>query len=568
MSLINRPSRFGKTMLLDMCHEFFRINPQNPEDSSYQKELFKGTQILDDKEFCDEYMGKWPVVYVSFKNVKASNFKDALLLVAEDISKAAKEHAYLLNSDKLTEYDKEHLQELINYSSIKNDTHLQCTLIFSLKYLSDMLRDHYGKKSFILMDNYDAPLDNAYLGGFYKEMSDLLHNMCSTALKENSSLKQGIMTGTLWGFQLGIFSGFNNVIIYYLTGRVGRLKDVFCLSEDEVHKLLEYYSLTEYATAVKEWYGGYFVDKNEGYRIPDVISFCDRAIKARKMGQESSMSPSLFNSKEAGDDDWFLEEFFSKLNGNDVDLVQHLLEGEDVEISVKEQAYYIDLVERPSSKIYWSLLLFNGYVTAIKSEYNYSWCNYDCTVRIPNRQMWMRFKKCVDEYNQKKNVERPENCDLVKHLCSCDRREVRFAIEIKLGEYLVAPEFKKKTTPLDFYVLSIKDLLSSCASSISNFKSHVSAVDGSAQIMFCSAETGIVMELKLVDEAELQEKSEEPLFGLKTKILRKTAKEALAQIDIKKYDDIFESSRVKKVNCYGGAFYKRECLFECETKEI
>ncbi len=208
--LIARPRRFGKSLSMDTFYQFLRINAADPDDLSLQDSIFKDTKIYEDREFCHDFMGRFPVISVSFKEVEGNYYKEAVSRLAQTIVSLAEEHKYLLKSNKLDDLDKNNLLKLLNYDVLMKDPEYGA-LCFSIKTLSRLLFLHFNRQVIVLIDEYDVPISKAYDGGYYQEMVKLIRGMLSSALKDYSLIFKAILSGCLRVSKESIFTGFNNV---------------------------------------------------------------------------------------------------------------------------------------------------------------------------------------------------------------------------------------------------------------------------------------------------------------------------------------------------------------------
>lgn len=264
INLFTRPRRFGKTLNLSMLRSFFEIGAD--------KELFNGLYITKNQKLCEEYMGRYPVIFISLKGVEGLTYEEAEDRMAELIGCEAERFDFLLDSDKLSANDKMRFKALITldngqYSMNKN------MLIASLKLLSQLLYKHYSQKAIILIDEYDVPLDKAFQNGYYKEMVSLIRGMFGSALKTNEALQFAVLTGCLRISKESIFTGLNNFKILSITD--SRFDEQFGFTEAEVRELLSYYKLDSHLKAAKEWYDGYHFGDADVYCPWDVINYVD-----------------------------------------------------------------------------------------------------------------------------------------------------------------------------------------------------------------------------------------------------------------------------------------------------
>ena len=265
VNLFTRPRRFGKTLNMSMLRYFFEIGTD--------ESLFDGLYIKNNKKICDEYMGKFPVIFISLKNVEGLDFETALYRFVEIIGREAERFYFLLDSEKLTVNEKERYKTLIRLDNGRYSMDVNI-LASALRLLSELLYKHYGKKTIIIIDEYDVPLDKAFQNGYYREMVSLIRAMFGDALKTNDFLQFAVLTGCLRVSKESIFTGLNNFKVLSIADT--RFDEQFGFTDEEVQTLLESYGLLEHISETKEWYDGYHFGDADVYCPWDVINHVDR----------------------------------------------------------------------------------------------------------------------------------------------------------------------------------------------------------------------------------------------------------------------------------------------------
>lgn len=243
VNLFTRPCRFGKSLNMSMLRYFFEIGTD--------KTLFDGLHIMQRKDLCDEYMGRFPVVFLTLKGVDGLTFEKATNKLIKIVALEAERFIFLKNSDKLTDNEKQRYCALVKMQDGKYAMD-EDTLESALQTLSELLYRHYGQKVVILVDEYDVPLDKAYQNGYYKEMVSMIRSLFGEALKTNEFLQFAVLTGCLRVSRESIFTGLNNFKIFSITD--ARFDEQFGFTEDEVGKMLKDYHLEEHLAEMKEWY--------------------------------------------------------------------------------------------------------------------------------------------------------------------------------------------------------------------------------------------------------------------------------------------------------------------------
>ena len=280
VNLFTRPRRFGKSLNMDMLKTFFEIGT----DPS----LFEGLEISKEAAICQQYMGKYPVISLSLKDVEGMDFQTAYGMLGVVVSEEAGHLEFLLESDKLTQADKKKLNRLI-----EGDFEKAFYLYNSLKLLTQLLFKHYGNPAIILIDEYDVPLDKAYQNGYYPEMVNLIRSVFSQVLKTNKNLYFAVITGCLRIAKESIFTGLNNFKVYTISNPV--CAQYFGFTDTEVRAMLEYYGVEDRFADIKEWYDGDHFGSVDVYCPWDVINQCDKlrakkTLKWKLIGRIAAMS--------------------------------------------------------------------------------------------------------------------------------------------------------------------------------------------------------------------------------------------------------------------------------------
>lgn len=265
INLFTRPRRFGKSLNMSMLKYFFSFG--------CDPELFQGLAVAEERELCEHYMGKFPVISITLKNAEAQNFKKAQALLCSIIGSEALRFQFLMDSERLSAEEKERYRRLIHTDadSLQEFPMSDDVLKGSLRTLSQLLCRHYGQKAILLIDEYDVPLDRAQQNGYYDEMVDLIRSMFGQALKTNESLQFAVLTGCLRIAKESIFTGLNNLNVISITDDL--FHEHFGFTDAEVKALLEYYGLHDKYSDLKEWYDGYRFGETSIYCPWDVIKF-------------------------------------------------------------------------------------------------------------------------------------------------------------------------------------------------------------------------------------------------------------------------------------------------------
>ena len=567
--LFTRPRRFGKTLLISVFDSFLKINPEKPFDNSKQLELFKGTKILEDKEFCDKFMGQCPVIAVSLKDMEADTFEEAYKMFADIVWDVSKRYFYLLNSNKLDESDKVILRQLtdINYlEDINNSQRVKN----SLKNLATFLYKEYGRQPILLIDEYDVPLAKAsyhdlddkrrhkkepdYEPTFHKRMVTLMSGFLGV-LKNNigneSPISKTVITGCLKVAKNSIFTGVNNLNVNTVISTDMDLTGIIGFTKDETYKFLEDYEMDDYATDVKNNYDGYkFCDK-EMFCPWDVVNFIKEnyknnlnghaeLVKANNYWANSTSSPALY-------------EYLGFLTDNDNQKMQDLVDGKSISFNLNESMNY-DTLSEHNSDDFWSLLLHTGYLTLDWEKTDEaelakdSKTNKNVVARIPN----LEILDCFDSNIKARfsNVVKKDNLalNISNALLEGNVDFVHDKLGSLLRSFVSVRDTATKAPHENYYPGFLNGIFTNCKDNLGEYHSNYESGDGYADITFnnLGGTKACVIEIKVCKEKESRTKK---------------ANEAIEQILEKHYADaIFEDENITSVNAVGIAFSGKNCF--------
>ena len=343
VTLFTRPRRFGKTLNMTMLKYFFEYGADPA--------LFDGLAISKETDLCERYMGKYPVVFVTLKDMEGDDFRTACSMAASAIRWEAARFDFLSTSPALTEDEKEQYAKLCRWDMNQD------TLAGSLRTLCQLLWKHYGQKVILLIDEYDVPLQKAFYRGYYDKMVQLVRSMFSQAIKTNDSLELAVLTGCLRISKESIFTGMNNLRV--LTVADSRCAAYFGFTDGEVQEMLAYYGLSDAYEAVKEWYDGYHFGEKEVYCPWDVINYVDLLLA------NPNAQPQNYWANSSGND--AVTEFVRRLDtGSLRQELQLLVEGGTVRRKIRPELTYRDMYN--SVENLWSLLYMTGYLTGGPAE--------------------------------------------------------------------------------------------------------------------------------------------------------------------------------------------------------
>jgi hypothetical protein len=354
--LLPRPRRFGKTLNLSMLRYYFE---KYADDHS---NLFSGLQIEEEGKDYLNKQGKYPVIDITFKDIKEENWDKAKLKLKKMIAREYKRHRYLLQSNQLDEYDKEFFNKILS---------LEANIAFyeeALKDLSDYLAAYHDEKVIILVDEYDQPIQSAYTNDFYDKMINFMRNFLSGGLKNNSALEKGVLTGILRVAKESIFSGLNNLVVSSLLDK--EYSEYFGLLEEEVEEIFAYYKLDYELEEIKDWYNGYNFGNQTVYNPWSIINCIRKDGEAAPYWANTSSNDLIKN---------LIIEGSSELK-SDLEL---LIKGGGVNKKIDENIVFSDIDKK--SNLIWSFLLLSGYLRANNQERKAG--RLHCDLDIPNKEV-------------------------------------------------------------------------------------------------------------------------------------------------------------------------------------
>ena len=510
VNLFTRPRRFGKTLNMSMLKCFFEIGTD--------KSLFDDLRVSEEKELCEKYMGKYPAVFVSLKDVDGLTFEDAYDMLREIIRKECVRLQFLMDSDALTDAEKEPMKRLLGNRpervDIKNSLALLCSL----------LEKHYGQKPILLIDEYDVPLDKAYYHGYYPQMIDLIRAMFQAALKTNSSLFFAVLTGCLRVSKESIFTGLNNLKVCSISDV--KFDEFFGFTDEEVRVMLSAYGLENHYEETRTWYDGYRFGGQDVYCPWDVINYCDDLLSNPRQ------KPRAYWMNTSGND--MVRRLIDRsTNGTTQMEIERLIAGETITKTLNEQLTHNEV--DASIENIWSLLYMTGYLTAV----DYPDGNrYE--LRIPNREVRQIYmQQVLSWFNHKVESETDKLTNLYAAFETGDTETIKEILDEQLLDTVSFYDARES-----FYHGFLLALLSTCANW--NVSSNIETGKGRSDILVSRKDRkiGFVVEVKDVKDEEK---------------LESACEAALRQIDERDYTAILRRFRVKEIHKYGIAFWDKEC---------
>ena len=517
VTLFTRPRRFGKTLNMDMLRTFFEKT--NEDTSKY----FKDKKIWEQGEYYHSFQGKYPVIFITLKDVKHNSWDNTFANIGSIISSEYCRHSDLSKSPKLDKKQKDFYDKMVSEKFSAVD------LERSLLYLSEMLKKHYGEGAVIIIDEYDTPIQSGHTSGFYDDVIAFMRNLLSGCFKDNKSLAFGFLTGILRVAKESIFSGLNNLTINSVLDN--KYSEYFGFTANEVKEMAAYYSAPDKFDEVCEWYDGYRFGKTDIFNPWSVINYFSNDCEPRAFWLSTGSNDIIGEIIKEADN-----EIYERLSS--------LVNGGSFTTYIDTSVIYPQIKNNPSS-IY-SFLLMAGYLKVVKSSVSISG-DFMCEVALPNKEISLVYRKEI--------LQKLEN--IIPQATAIAVEEAIFSGNGEKLRDIISNFFIQSVSAFDaagenFYhgfMLGVCALFGN-----SYVTSNRESGDGRYDIALSpkvSNLPGIIIELKAeknCNENELQE----------------LAKTALKQINDKKYDTELKSKGVKTIYKYGVAFSGKHVAVEAE----
>ena len=524
VNLFTRPRRFGKTLNMSMLKCFFEIG-SDPA-------LFDGLKIAQEKELCEKYMGKFPVISVSLKSVDGQKYDSAVAALRTVLGNEAMRFRFLKESKKLSEEEKEAYASLIKIGSGEGGLYAMTEEVAAsaLKTLSQLLEKHYGQKVILLIDEYDVPLDKAFQGGYYDEMVSLIRNLLGNALKTNDSLYFAVLTGCLRISKESIFTGLNNLKVHTISDV--RYDEYFGFTNADVDEMLTFYGLSSYKDVIRDWYDGYRFGDTDVYCPWDLINYCDELLAA------PGTPPKNYWANTSGNG--LILRLLEKADQTTKDEVEELLNGGKITKRVRQELTYRDIEDSVGNV--WSVLYATGYLTGRHVD------QADADIFrlwIPNGEIHKLFYELVEDWFREVTQSDTER---INRFCAAFSAGDINTIQEMLNDYLwdsisVRDTAVRRNMKENFYHGMLLGLLRSQGSWL--VKSNAEMGEGYSDISIQTPDrVGMIIELKYAEDGNLEA----------------ACAKALNQIEEKKYAEGLKRRGVKKMMKYGIAFCEKECM--------
>ena len=524
VNLFTRPRRFGKSLNMSMLKCFFEVGTDPA--------MFEGLKIMQEKELCEKYMGKFPVISISLKGVDGRSFESASAALRTIIGNEAARFRFLNSSARLTDDEKEAYAQLTEVGASQGGIYTMTEKVAtaSLKTLSQLLSRHFGQKVILLIDEYDVPLDKAFQAGYYDEMVSLIRNMLGNVLKTNDSLYFAVLTGCLRISKESIFTGLNNLKVHTISDV--RYDEFFGFISTDVDEILNFYGLSSYKGVLRDWYDGYRFGNVDVYCPWDVINYCDELLA------DPIAPPKNYWANTSGND--LILRLLKKADQTTKEEVEELINGGKITQKIKQELTYRDVDD--SVENVWSVLYATGYLTGKHVEQ----ADADIfSLWIPNGEIHKLFSDLVQDWF--KEVTRSDSAR-INRFCAAFPAEDAETIQDMLHDYLwdsisVRDTAVRTNMKENFYHGMVLGLLRSQGNWL--VKSNAETGEGYSDISIQTPERiGIVIELKYADNGNLEA----------------ACAEALKQIEDRKYVEGLKRRGAKKVIKYGMSFCEKECM--------
>ena len=571
--LFTRPRRFGKTLLISMFDSFLKINPEKPFDNSKQLELFKGTNILEDKEFCDKFMGQCPVIAITLKKVEGTNFNELYESFASAVYDVALRYSYLKNSNKLDKSDKEELENLTTKSYLLRIENQQ-TVKDALRTLSRLLYKEYGRRAILLIDEYDVPLATAsyrdrvnkvlyknrpdFVADCHEKMVALMKgffDLLKTTPGDEGAISKAVITGCLKVAKNSLFTGVNNFKVNTVLSTNKDLTGIIGFTKDETLKFLKDYELENFSEKVKEHYDGYkFCDK-EMFCPWDVVNFIDENYKYNLNGETDSIRTNNYWLGTTSDKS--LYDYLGYLTDTDNQKMQDLVDGKSISFKLNESMNY-DTLSEHNSDDFWSLLLHTGYLTLDWEKTDEAELskdgktNKDVFARIPNLEILECFSSNIKERFSSDFKEHNLHNKLVDAFSCGNQKEIYDIFFDMLQKYVSIRDTATKAPLENYYHGFLNGIFTSCEKLVLEYHSNYESGNGYPDITFKAERNtkAVIIEIKATS-------NEEDMDELATN--------ALSQIEEKNYAQPFiKQSKITEIYAYGLVFCKKDCLVFCK----
>ena len=513
VNLFTRPRRFGKTLNMSMLRYFYEISDED------RSRLFAGTKIMDAGEKYIEEMGQYPVISLSLKSMKQASYKSAFYCLKEDISREFNRHRNLSEGIETEEIR-------LKYHRFAAGTAEDDEYLTALKFLSECLYFFYGRKTVILIDEYDVPLENAYFNGFYDRMVVLIRSLFESALKTNDTLEFAVVTGCLRISKESIFTGLNNLNVVSIMDTT--YAEHFGFTQSEVDQILKHYGLEKNHSAVKTWYDGYQFGDTEVYNPWSVISYVNSCYKDKNALLKPYWSNTSSNS--------IVRTLVERADLSVKQEIEALIEGKTITKPIHQDITYDDMDSTQDNL--WNFLFFTGYLKKISEHQDGEEILVE--MAIPNSEVRYIYKNTVLRWFEEK-TKKKELSPLYESILDGDREKMAEILSENLMETISFYDYQES-----YY----HGFLAGMLKNIGNYivLSNRESGNGRPDIVLKYPSVrgkAVILEIKVARTyQELESKCDE----------------ALRQIDEQKYEEALRQEGYSNILKYGIAFYRKECM--------
>ena len=554
VTLLLRPRRFGKTLSMSMLQNFLELNYADPQDRSRQERLFNQFEVYDNKELCDRHMGRYPVISISLKDVDGDDFEDAMDSMKALLYNLFDKYSFLLESDKQREASKNSLRRKIdicsdddlNMSNADDRRKLKGIAKDSLKFLSRMLYHEYGLKSVIIVDEYDVPLQKAKAKSkkktspdeldYYDRMLGVIRGMLSTALKTNSFMKKGFVTGCLKIAHQSIFTGINNFNDYGI--KDAPYSTFIGFTKAETEELLKNCGMENRANDVMKWYDGYKMAGGDMLCPWSVLNFLSRALAPEN--DPATFVPESYWANSSGND--AIEICMKHPDPDDTQRLQNLIDGKTEVITLSEFTTYPEIKNDTDFDTFATMMLHTGYFTYASRPVP---SDDMAEIRIPNEEVRNCFKKKAERMFSKRNPEWAQGaCSLRDALFAGDAPKVQNVINDMLINFISVRDASHES----FYHGFMTGVLSIATSNEIQMTSNHESGDGFHDLILTNDNdlSAAILEFK-------KAKDKRPVTRLEL------CDKAIEQINVNRYDFNLKQDGYGRILKYGIAFHGKSC---------
>ena len=512
VTMITRPRRFGKTLAMSMLESFFDIRKAS-------KVLFEGLDIMSHQSLCEEWMNKWPVIFVSFRQVDGLDFDSACAMLSSVIAELFNEHLYLLDDERITEYQRK------TFRNIAAGEATQTELKNSLRLLTTLMNLYYDRQVILLIDEYDVPIAKANAGGYYRQMLDMMKGLMQ-ALKDNCALKFAVVTGCLKIAKESIFTGTNNFVSDSVAD--SRLTEYFGFVQSEVDEILKDADIFNQSENIRKWY--------DGYHFGDVDVYCPWDVMNYVLDLQRKPDAKPLSYWKNTSDNAIIRSFIDYAGSSITQKLETLLSGGYIVQQVDENLTY-DYLHSSEDNL-WSMLYLTGYLTKVSDDYyDGELQNGELALMIPNAEIKEIFETTVIKWfdDSAKKWNRNELFDAV---WSGDSEKLTSEMTTLLRKTISYHDYKE-----DFYHAFLAGIFTGAGYMVESNKEHG---EGRSDVVVYDSVNGRV--------AIFEAKYTKSLNSMECE-----CNNALQQIDDRMYAKEYEDD-YDQILCYGISFFKKRCM--------